>query len=29
VLEDGHEVQRVEGRASVAGIRDALGPWLH
>jgi thioredoxin-like negative regulator of GroEL len=29
VLEDGRVVQRVEGRVSVARIRDALGPWLH
>jgi thioredoxin-like negative regulator of GroEL len=29
VLEDGRVVRRVEGRVSVGGIRDTLGPWLH
>jgi thioredoxin-like negative regulator of GroEL len=29
VLEDGRVVRKVEGRVSVGGIRDTLGPWLH
>jgi thioredoxin-like negative regulator of GroEL len=29
VLEDGRVVRKVEGRASVGRIRDALSPWLH
>jgi thioredoxin 2 len=29
VLEDGCVVRKVEGRVSVGGIRDALGPWLN
>jgi thioredoxin-like negative regulator of GroEL len=29
VLEDGQVVRKVEGRVSVSGIRDTLGPWLH
>ena len=29
VLEEGRVVRKVEGRASVGRIRDALSPWLH
>ena len=28
VLEEGRVVRKVEGRVSVAGIRDTLAPWL-
>jgi thioredoxin-like negative regulator of GroEL len=28
VLEEGRMVRKVEGRVSVAGIRDTLAPWL-
>lgn len=29
VLEDGRVVRKLEGRVSVGGIRDTLGPWLN
>jgi thioredoxin-like negative regulator of GroEL len=29
VLEEGRVVRKVEGRVSVGGIREALGPWLN
>lgn len=28
VVEDGREVCRIDGRPSVAALRDALSPWL-
>jgi thioredoxin-like negative regulator of GroEL len=28
VLEEGRVVRKVEGRASISRIRDALSPWL-
>jgi thioredoxin-like negative regulator of GroEL len=28
VVEDGHEVCRIDGRPSVAALREALSPWL-
>jgi thioredoxin-like negative regulator of GroEL len=28
VVEDGHERCRIDGRPSVAALREALSPWL-
>jgi thioredoxin-like negative regulator of GroEL len=28
VIEDGREVCRIDGRPSVAALREALSPWL-